>query len=226
MTKAIAEEVPERSDRRSNESQNNLLSLPRQGRSREKLDRLLAAGAQLFGERGFDGTRMSDVAELGGCSVGVLYQRFADKDAFFAAVCSRWIDQTRAHFEESLEAIPASTSARQLLRVFVDDVLSLFRGDLGLIRAILVYEADRPESSASMVELAQAIADRFAGYLLEHDAVGHPEPGLAVRFALEVLRGTLVYLVLRSTEGPLGLEDERLPDELVRMLDAYLRMAG
>lgn len=226
MERAIAEEALERSDRRSSVSRSNLLSLPRQGRSREKLDRLLAAGAQLLAQRGFDGTRISDVAELGGCSVGVFYQRFADKDAFFAAVRNRWIDQSLAHFEESLEAIPASTSGRQLLGLFVDDVLSLFRGDFGLIRAFLVYEADHPESSASMVEHAQAIADRLAGRLLEHDAVGHPEPGLAVRFALEVLRGTLVYLVLHGTEGPLGLEDERLHDELVRMLDAYLRMAG
>src|SRR5271166_5183352 len=76
VTRATAEEVSERSDQRSNESPRNLPSVPQQGRSREKLDRLLVAGAQLFGERGFDGTRISDVAELGGCSVGVFYQRF------------------------------------------------------------------------------------------------------------------------------------------------------
>lgn len=227
MARAAAEDRSVQRDGQSAEPLANLLSLPRQGRSREKLDRLLAAGAQLFGERGFEGTRISDVAELGGCSVGVFYQRFGDKDAFFAAVRSRWIAQAMERLEKGLEAIPASTSAPQLLTFLVHDALSLFRDHLGLIRAFLIYEANHPESSAPMLEFAQAIADRSAGRLLEHELVaGHPEPALVVRFALEVLRATLVYLALRDAEGPLGLDDERLARELVRMLAAYLGVAG
>lgn len=228
MAKAGAEDrSAAQRDGRSTEPHANLLSLPRQGRSREKLDRLLAAGAQLIAERGFEGTRISNVAELGGCSVGVFYQRFGDKDAFFAAVRSRWIAQAMERLEESLEAIPASTSAPQLLTFFVHDALSLFRDHLGLIRAFLTYEADHPESSAPMLEFAHSIADRQAGRLLEDELVtGHPEPALAVRFALEVLRATLVYLVLHSAEAPLGLDDGRLPHELERMLGAYLGVAG
>ncbi|HEX2783417.1 MAG TPA: TetR/AcrR family transcriptional regulator [Ilumatobacteraceae bacterium] len=209
------------------ETHPNPVPRPQQGRSREKLDRLLIAGAQLFGERGFDGTRISDVAELGGCSVGVFYQRFADKDAFFAAVRSRWIEQARAALEQSLEAIPGSPTAPQLVRLIVHAALSLFREHLGLIRAFLIYESDHPESSAPMLELAHSIADRQTERWLEHGLVeGHPEPALAVRFALEVLRATLVYLVLRSDEAPLSLDDERLPRELERMLGAYLGAAG
>jgi len=223
VARAVTEDRKVQGDGRSTKPHAHLLSLPRQGRSREKLDRLLAAGAQLFGEQGFEGTRIGDVAELGGCSVGVFYQRFSHKDAFFAAVRSRWIAQALERVEERLDAIPVSTSAPQLLTLFVHEVVSLFRDHLGLIRAFLIYEADHPESSVPMLELARAIGDRLVGRVLEHEfAAGHSEPALAIRFGLEVLRATLVYLALRDTEGPLGLGDERLAPELVRMLAAYL----
>src|SRR3954469_7840453 len=49
-------------------------------------DRLLAAGRHLLERGAFEATSIADIAAEAGCSVGAFYQRFADKEAFFAVV--------------------------------------------------------------------------------------------------------------------------------------------
>ena len=58
----------------------------RQARSRMTRDRLLAAGRHLLERGAFEATSIADIAAEAGCSVGAFYQRFADKEAFFAVV--------------------------------------------------------------------------------------------------------------------------------------------
>ena len=57
-----------------------------QRRSQEKRDRLIEVGLTVFSQRGYGQTRMADVAAEAGVSVGVLYQRFQDKRAFFEVI--------------------------------------------------------------------------------------------------------------------------------------------
>ncbi|NBX26398.1 MAG: TetR/AcrR family transcriptional regulator, partial [Planctomycetes bacterium] len=57
--------------------------------ARRKQDRpaqLLAAGLDLFVERGYAGTRLDDVAARAGVSKGTLYLYFANKEELFKAV--------------------------------------------------------------------------------------------------------------------------------------------
>src|SRR5579864_3374004 len=58
----------------------------KQARSRVTRDRLLAAGRQLLDRGAFEATSIADIASAAGCSVGAFYHRFADKEAFFAAL--------------------------------------------------------------------------------------------------------------------------------------------
>ncbi|TKB29290.1 MAG: helix-turn-helix transcriptional regulator, partial [Mesorhizobium sp.] len=47
---------------------------PTQQRSRERVERMLAAAAALIAEQGSDAMRMGEVAERAGVSIGSLYQ--------------------------------------------------------------------------------------------------------------------------------------------------------
>ena len=63
------------------------LVLPaRQARSRMTRDRLLEAGRQLLEQGAFEATSIADIARAAGCSVGVFYQRYPNKEAFFAVI--------------------------------------------------------------------------------------------------------------------------------------------
>ena len=198
-------------------------AVPQQARSQDKLERLLDAGSRLFAERGFDGTRISDVADLAGCSVGVFYQRFADKDAFLRAVQGRFVADTLSALELTLaDAEAARRSAFDVLETYVGLAVAFFRDNADLHRAFLRYEATHPDAAAPMLALAEQVSDRVAqAVVAQEPRLGHPDPELAVRFAGQVLRGALIHMVLHSS-GPLSLTDKRLAPELTRVLSGYL----
>ena len=51
----------------------------------ETRERLLRAAAEVFGERGYDGTRVADIAATAGVSNGALYAHFASKAELLVA---------------------------------------------------------------------------------------------------------------------------------------------
>jgi AcrR family transcriptional regulator len=52
-------------------------------------ERLVSAGRELFGERGYDATSIEAVLESAGVTRGALYHHFPDKQALFDAVLER-----------------------------------------------------------------------------------------------------------------------------------------
>lgn len=55
-------------------------------KGRATLQRILEAGAEVFGEQGYVQMRMSDLAEKAGLSMGALYRYFDNKDDVFLAI--------------------------------------------------------------------------------------------------------------------------------------------
>src|SRR5580704_12905208 len=51
----------------------------------ETRERLLSAAADVFGQRGYDGTRVADIAAAAGVSNGALYAHFASKAELLVA---------------------------------------------------------------------------------------------------------------------------------------------
>lgn len=194
---------------------------PQQGRSRDKLARLLAAGRELFAERGFDGTRMTDVAERAGCSVGVAYQRFKDKDTFFAAVQQAFLDEVLAA-RADMTSPTGTPIAAELLRAHVTRVVAVFRENAGLMRAFFHYEITHPDIELPAAALVRAAADHLARDLLATGRrIDHPHPELAVAMAAHVVRSALIDQIIHGG-GPIALDDDRIVDELTRVAAAYL----
>ncbi len=63
--------------------------LPTQARSRERVERILDAAAQLVVTAGVDGLTTRSIADAAGLPVASLYQYFADKEAVLLALCER-----------------------------------------------------------------------------------------------------------------------------------------
>lgn len=63
--------------------------LPTQARSRERVERILDAAAQLVVAEGVEGLTTRSIAETAGLPVASLYQYFADKEAVLLALCER-----------------------------------------------------------------------------------------------------------------------------------------
>ena len=132
----------------------------------ETRERLLSAAADIFAERGYDGTRVADIAAAAGVSNGALYAHFASKAELL-------IQALRAHGRRLLaEAFAADPdrSVTDLLLVIgrwlprrrdargylLVEALVAARRDEDLARPMRDYVGERADWLAGLMRVAQA----------------------------------------------------------------------
>jgi AcrR family transcriptional regulator len=90
--------------------------------ARERLSRearrnaILDAATDVFGQMGFESTRMDDVAKAAGIAKGLLYKHFPSKDALFEALIDRQGRAYAAELRGALQAADASSKPFDALR--------------------------------------------------------------------------------------------------------------
>src|SRR5580692_10395931 len=87
---------------------------PQRERGRLRVAALLEAAAQVFAEKGFDGTTMTEIAARAATAIGSLYQFFPNKEALADAVLARYgelIDGALRRIEEQALAPAALAGA-------------------------------------------------------------------------------------------------------------------
>lgn len=99
---------------------------PSQQRSRERVEKMLTAAAELIAEKGSDALRMGEVAERAGVSIGSLYQFFPDKAAVIRTLAERYNAAGRACIAEGLEGITDAAGLRRAFAALVDTYYGIF----------------------------------------------------------------------------------------------------
>lgn len=90
---------------------------PRQERGRARVAALMAAAADLFAEKGFAATTMTEIAARAGAAIGTLYLFFPTKDALAQAILADHADELSAMLERlrvRCQGEPAATIAERL----------------------------------------------------------------------------------------------------------------
>jgi AcrR family transcriptional regulator len=155
-------------------------------------ERLLRAAADVFGARGYDGTRVSDIALAAGLSNGAMY-------AYFGSKAELLVGALRAHGRRLLSDLVAAEPERsisELLQVsgrrlrrrrsadgwLVIEALVAARRDADVADAMRGYVAERVEWLTDLVRTAQATGELDPA--LPPAAVAHFCLSLAVGTAL------------------------------------------
>ena len=94
--------------------------MPSQQRSRENIERMLAAAAALLEEEGYDALKTVTIAEKAGAAVGSVYQYFPNKHAILTVLVERWLEADN----EALEEVEAR---RDQYQTIVDEFVDLTR---------------------------------------------------------------------------------------------------
>jgi AcrR family transcriptional regulator len=82
---------------------------------------ILDAAEQVFIERGFHATSVTDIAEAAGYSKGAAYSQFATKDDLFLAMIERRVDSNAVAIERAIDTDTAiDDQARQAGEAFFD----------------------------------------------------------------------------------------------------------
>ena len=100
--------------------------IPTQQRSRERVERMLAAASGLIAEGGSDAMRMSEVAERAGVPIGSLYQFFPDKGAIIRTLAERYNALGRECIEEGLADVRDLDGLRDAFGRLIDIYYGLF----------------------------------------------------------------------------------------------------
>jgi AcrR family transcriptional regulator len=141
----------------------------------ETRERLLRAAADVFAERGYDGTRVADIAAAAGVSNGALYAHFASKaDLLVAAL--------RAHGRNLLADMFAAGPDRPVVELLlaVGRWLPRRRDVRGYLIVEALVAARRDEDVARpMHEYVGERADWLAGLMRLAQAGGELDPALS-----------------------------------------------
>jgi AcrR family transcriptional regulator len=204
---------------------------PQQARSRESTRKLLKAAAEVLGQHGVEGTTIPRIAQHAGLTPGAVYRRFPDKDALLETVIIGILERQ----DERLRMALTPAMARQIpLAVFAEQVIASmlvsYRANARLLRALRQFVQGRDHSS--FYKRVARLEMRTLQYLVElflvhRKEVKHPDPQMAVSFALMTLTSTLIELILvdhdmKNWQSVIPNDDESLKRELLRSFLSYL----
>lgn len=167
---------------------------PYSERAREqRREQILAAALEVFAEKGFHSTRVSDVAARAGVSQGTIYWYFPSKEELFRAASMSLMESLMAPFEEILaRQIPADEKLRVLLEMS------------------LQYTAQHMDAfpllfhTITTKEVAQLLADDLREFYLGWKAtlaslfqeIGDPDPESAASLFMAIMDGLGAQLLI------------------------------
>lgn len=205
--------------------------VPQQARSRESMRKLLKSAAEVLGQHGLEGATIPRIAQHAGLTPGAIYRRFHDKDALLETVIIGILQRQ----DERLRMMSTPDMARQIpLAVFAEQLINnmviSYRANAGLLRALRQFAQGRDHTSfyrkVNKLEMRtyQYLVELF---LLHRKEIRHPDPQMAVSFALMMLTSTLIELILvdrdmKNWQAVIPKDDLSLQRELLRSFLNYL----
>lgn len=141
----------------------------------ETRERLLAAAADVFAERGYDGTRVADIARAAGVSNGALYAHFDSKAELLVAAL-------RAHGQRLLANMVAAEPGRPVTELLLEVGVGLRRrrdprGYL-IVEALVAARRDK-DVAGPMRDLTEERASWLTTLIREAQAAGELDRSLS-----------------------------------------------
>lgn len=198
---------------------------PRQTRSRETVDVILAAAARVFAASGYAATTTNHIARRAGVSIGSLYEYFPSKDAILVALTERHVDAAEHELGallRSLDATPLPLAA--MVDRLVRAMVGLHAQDPGLHRVLFEQAPLPPGLRRRVAGLEEAMATEVAR-LLERQGLARDDAATAASMGVQVLETLTHRLVLHEVgkPGPAGLAAaEEQVGEISLLLLGYL----
>ena len=190
----------------------DLLPEPRQSRSVEKRARLKAAGLAIFGERGYEGTSIEEIASRARLAVGGFYQHYRSKRQLLLALMDELLEGL-----ERLDLRPSSTAGR---RAGIRDLLrGAFARDLHFLGAYRAWQ-EAVRTDPELARLHESVHRWTTGRVMTVFAVLARMPGARPQVDIPGLAR-----VMDTMFWSLLAEASRLSDaELSRRIDALTHL--
>lgn len=200
-----------------------------QSRSQQTRDKLVAALERLLHHKAFENISVAEIAREAGVSVGAVYTRFENKDAFIPVLFELYKRRLSDHeAEQRAEAESDSDeSLRGVLRRSLRVGAQFMGREAHLMRAVHLYAHTRPDLIGDGWEAISDAARESVGVLYDHFAseITQKDRTTAVETLTYFLNTALIEAGLYPDLGPpspRGLSLEALAEELADYAWGYL----
>lgn len=175
---------------------------PLQERSQKTRDRLIEALESLLREGTFEQATVADIAERAGVSVGAVYRRFRNKDAFIPVLFDLYFQRLAEAGEERPE-LDSAPDLREALRIQVRTAWAFIQDEGHILRAVQLYSRRHPELAGDEWDALRASARDGTRRLLEayRDEVVHDDLDYAAQMVAYLLNTCLLERGLHPTLG-------------------------
>lgn len=104
--------------------------------------RILQAAARVFRERGYSGTRLTDIADAADMKAGSLYYHFESREALVEEVVLEGVRRTKDAVQDRLRELPAGATFLRRLEVMIETHLTfvLLQGDIASASIQLIWQ--------------------------------------------------------------------------------------
>ena len=185
---------------------------PKRERGKQRVAALIDAAAELFAEKGYEATTMTEIASRAGAAIGSLYQFFPSKEALAEALFNRFAERAAAAFARVEELAPGR-SARGLADLFIDYKL---RQGTDRDAAIALSSA-----VAGIVERRKPLGDALRGRIGKILRAANPGLGEDEAAAAAII----VNQIMKMVPALAATEDERsaaLVGEARKLMALYI----
>ncbi len=176
----------------------------------ERRELIVEAAGRLFGERGYDGTRLDEIATAAGVTKPILYRHFDSKRDLYLALLARH----RADLTSFAGVVPTEGSLRDRLRAVLEIWLAYVEAHAYAWRMLLRDTGGGPDVQA----YRQQVQDRARAVLVDmiRSLTELPIPDRELEAVAELLRSGMASLVLWWMDNP-GTPREVLIDAISRV---------
>ena len=116
---------------------------PKQERSRERIDAILATTMRLIGEKGIDAVTMKEVGALAGGPIATVYHYFPSKSAILAMLYERFAEESRARFAPIIAGISGLEDVTAAADRLLDDYYARVAADPAIQDLQNAIQADK-----------------------------------------------------------------------------------
>lgn len=190
-----------------------------QARSRERVERILDAAAQLLIEDGYNAVKTNLIAKRAGVSIGSVYQFFPNRFAIFNALATRYRERIANTLAEHMGPDSPHDSWEESLDETIDILGNLWRTDWAFHSVWLAIQ--------NTAELAEA-RDQYRSTLVNKDLVYFVQSILPK--ASETQAQTIARVILETSNLLLDqsmrsgdAQNDLIIDELKFLLHSYLQ---
>ena len=202
---------------------------PKQQRSRETLDRLLAATIKILDQEGMEGAVIPKIAAAAKVAPASVYRRFADKDALLRSAFLHMLRKSNETNRELLGKALLRKTLEESVAELMNGLLEQYKRHPRLMRALAKFvetDADPDFARESRLHVAENISLIVDALLAFRGEIEHRFPRRALQFAVLTAASAIEGYALDPSSmwhvvAPVS--EKELKAELARGFVAYLR---